>query len=39
MGHACKILDCGPGFCSEEVMEWELRGGDDAEAFGQVEVI
>ncbi len=39
MGHAREILNWGPGFCGKEVMEWELGGSDDAESFGQVEVI
>lgn len=39
MGHAREILDWGPGFCGEEIVEGELGSGDDAEAFGQVEVI
>lgn len=33
------MVDWGPGFCGEEVVEWELGGGDYAEAFGEVEVV
>lgn len=39
MGHAGYMLEWGPGLCGEEVVEWELGGGDYAEAFSEVEVV
>ena len=39
MGHAGEVLDWAPGFGGEEVVEGELGGADDAEAFCEVEVI
>ena len=39
MGHASEILDWRPRFCGEEVVEGELGSGDDAEAFGEMEIV
>ena len=39
MGHASEVLDWRPGFGGKQVVEWELGGGDDAEALGHVEVV
>ena len=39
MGHPGEVLDWGPGFCGEEVVEGELGSSDYAEAFCEVEVV
>lgn len=40
MAHSHLVLDWAPGgFDGEEVVDWELGGGDYAEAFGEVEVV
>ena len=40
MAHSGGVLDWAPGgFGREEVVGWELGGGDYAEAFGEVEVV
>ena len=39
MGEAGQELYWRPGFCGEEVVQRKLGGGDDNEAFSQVEVV
>lgn len=39
VGHAGQMLDWGPGLCGQEVVEGQLRGSNNAEAFGKVKIV